>query len=148
MISVPVAKYTIDPPKCEITYSCKEVVRTDGKASAISCSDFKVETDGLGDTSFKITADSAKYTDLTWEPATYKVTIEGLSVLSNDKATTEFNLVLTDPCNPPETLDAPTLPNQSYQITATEVSYQAPSFVTDPTYCINKVTYTSSVTPL
>ena len=69
-------------------------------------------------------------------------------MLSGDKDTTEFNLVLTDPCNPPETLDAPALPNQSYQITAAEVSYQVPSFVTDPTYCINKVTYTSTVTPL
>lgn len=93
----------------------------------------------------RITADEDKYTGLVWEPAEYRVTVEGkaTAAAAERKGTQSFILTLTDPCNPPKSLTSPTIPDYEYTIVTEPVLYEAEDFVVDPPYC--RLTYTSTV---
>ena len=79
-------KFTIDPPRCKILYSCTGVVRVDGADSDIICEDLQVtglfvteqETTGT----LSLTATSDNYTDMDYAPGTYTVTITGTATKS------------------------------------------------------------------
>lgn len=144
-ISVPVSLYTIEPVQCAVSYSCQSVTRTDGQPSQVSCSDFIVdETAGVW--SFAITAHSDKYTNQVWDPAVYSITIAGTAVKSGETLTSSFQLELVDPCNPPVSVSAGTLEDQTYIITTPAASYTHEPFVADPAYC--PLNYEYSITNL
>lgn len=145
LISVPVSLYAIEPPQCAIVYSCAGVTRVDGQPSQISCADFVVD-ENAGVWDFSITANDSKYTGLVWDPAVYSVTILGTAVRSGETLTSNFQLELVDPCNPPNSITAPTLLDQNYIITTPAASYVHEAFSVDPAYC--PLEYANSVTLL
>lgn len=106
--------FNVTPSRCSYTYSCDSVVGV-GAASGLTCSDLDFSSVN-GEVSYTIT--STDYTDLSISPGTYTVTVLGTVDRSNPSVThTEtFTITLTDPCDPPVSITAPTLVDQSYTL--------------------------------
>lgn len=114
----------------------------------ITCTDFTFDglfdnsgTDGTG----SFTAPISKYTDGSYPPGDYEVTIRGTTVAATTPrtGTTTFILTLVDPCDPPTSLTAPVpgFEDQEYTLFDSQQSYQHPDFVIDPPECKYTVTY-------
>ena len=61
-----------------------------------------------------------------------KVSTGGTDVALNP--TFDITFTLTDPCDPPTTLDKPDIADQTYVITDT-LEYEHPEWTIDPSYC-------------
>ena len=48
---------------------------------------------------------------------------------------------LTDACNAPNTITAPSLDDQEYTITDNQIDYTHPDFIVDPSFCPVEYTY-------
>jgi hypothetical protein len=106
--------FTIVPDKCKLTYECVSVDRIDGDIAKdlIPCADFNFDglfdnspTDGEG----YFIAPISKYTDGSYPPGEYLVTISGTTIraLTPLTATATFKLTLIDPCDPPVSITGP-----------------------------------------
>ena len=143
-------RFTIDPPRCKIAYVCTSVVRSDGAASDIGCSDFtetglffdETKTEGT----LSLQATESDYKNLVYAPGVYIVTITGTASRSENAAkktrTTTFEVTLEDPCDAPASLIKPAFENQEYTITDDSFApYTHPEFTVSPAYCPIKYEY-------
>lgn len=77
-ISVDLVPFIIFPEQCVISYSCADVVREDGEASNVSCSDITLTADGKVTYSF----DSNDYINNNIKPGVYIIQIKGTATQS------------------------------------------------------------------
>ena len=140
------------PVRCKITYTCVSIDRVDNDFSKdkITCADDftfdgiydSIGTDGLG----SFTAPITKYTDQTYPPGDYIITIRGTTVKADTPLTdtTTFVLRLIDPCDPPTSITAPNPGFQDQDYILYDVpakTYTHPDFVIVPAACPFITTY-------
>ena len=147
-------RFDIDPPQCRVTYECTSVTYDDNQSSVIDCSDFTFDGDFNGDNtdgqlSITVTSDKFIDTNNSYPVGDYFILITGTAVDSQDQLPQEttVKLTLVNPCDPPNSLTAPTLMNRKYTISdANAPSYTTGDFVIEPAFCEYSVEY--SITDL
>lgn len=93
-----------------------DITRADGVTEALTCADL-TDLDDLSDNdSFKdtgklsLTIPSAAYLDGSVPPGEYTITIKGSPTEATVEKETTITLTLTDPCDPPVSVTAPSTP--------------------------------------
>ena len=147
--------FTVTPSRCEIQYSCDSVTKDGSATTELNCASLGLDgifnseaTDGKG----SITATQAAYLDGSLTPGVFTFNLVGTVVdatsgVTNESKPTTITVTLVDPCDPPNSVVAPTTPafaDQSYIITDASKDYTHPDFVVEPLYC--PVTYSYVVT--
>jgi len=123
------------PSRFPVTYACTSV-----SPAGIDCS--KLSFDPLTRTA-TITPTQATYENALHPPGTYTVTFTGTATDSSQTKTTTATLVLTDVCDPPTALNAPTLTDQTYIVTdVAHPTYTHQAFTATPSYCPFDLSYT------
>jgi hypothetical protein len=151
-IIVQLTEFTVQPSRCEVSYSCTSVSRKDGVpiTSTLGCSDITLDgdIDGIGnDGQLIITASEDDYTSGKIVPGTYVVEITGTSGSTDPKTEkTTIEVTFTDPCDPPVSINAPVFENQVYTLTDPNASPYTtqPEFIVEPGYCQYSITWTIS----
>ena len=134
------------PAQCKITYECTSVVRLgEDQDPLISCSDFDFDgvIDGTSDDGVLIfTPTVDDYTNGTYEPGEYEVTITGTPDKATDGRTdtVKITIILLDPCASP-TITVPELEDQVYRLTSDAKPYEHPLFTVEPSICKITLTY-------
>ena len=130
------------PSRCEVTYTCSGITRSDGTTSNIDCRD--ITYDGIIDGSYTdgqlvIIATGDDYESGKITPGTYEIVITGEVNGSTGPTsdTTTIEVTFTDPCDAPVSISDPILVNQKYILTDTNAApYTAmPIFTVVPSYC-------------
>jgi hypothetical protein len=113
-------KFTIVPNKCKVTYVCDSVSPT--TAGAPICDNFVYDFEYNGQaTDGKLTfvATPEDYKNNVYVPGTYVVTVKGTPAKQpgREPEYATFNIVLLDPCDPPQSLTPPEHVDMSYTLT-------------------------------
>jgi len=117
-VDVTLNPFEIFPALCEIAYTCVDITRADGVAESLTCADLTA-LDNLSDNDsfngsgeLSLTIPSAGYLDGSVPPGVYTITIKGspTEATSGVEKTTTITLTLTDPCDPPVSISAPSSP--------------------------------------
>ena len=136
------------PSFCVVNYRCDRVAFTNTQAvaetSSLGCGDFNFiaptnDTPG----SITMTASPASYQDGSKPPGTYKIWICAEVELASpaEEKCSEIDVVLEDPCDPPDSISKPPFTGQTYTISdANKADYTHPEFEVSPDIC--KVGYT------
>ena len=137
-------KFDIVPTRCKIVYSCTSV-----DPAGIDCSelgfDFTFDSDSSDGTG-SITPTQATYESGDHPPGVYSITITATAKSTTLTATTSLTLV--DVCDPPTSITAPALTDQSYTITDIAYpDYTHPSWTVVPNYCPVKYVYSTTNLP-
>ena len=142
--------FNLDPSDlCSATYSCTGITLGGVTATDISCSDltaagklFNPASQTEGGT-LTLNMSNADYLSGNYKPGTYTVTVQGTVVGSNSvTAEATYTFTLVDPCDPPTSITAATLTNQSYTITQNDhPGYTHPAFTISPAYCTFDYSY-------
>ena len=145
-----VTDFTIDPDLCEVRYSCDSIVREDGDTDHdMTCADFVFDgefnspsqpTDGM----LSITVDSPKYENDNFPPGTYLITIRGTAFRAIDlrSDTVVFKLILTDVCDPPNSITAKAIGDVVYTVTTDYADFTHAEWDISPSYCPFTYQYT------
>ena len=135
--------FTIDPTKCRIQYVCESVTSADpAQLTGIpECSDFTFDgmldgddTDGK----FTFTPTRDDYINGDYIPGTYTVTIKGTAIAADvlTEDTADFDIILTDPCDPPTITPPADLIDQVYTLTDnSKADYVTAAWTISPDYC-------------
>ena len=141
--------FTIDPPRCKVEYACTGVtgpLNTNGVVG-LSCSDLPFDgvfdgaddSNGNSDGEMTVVVSKDKYLNGTVPPGDYVVTIQGTATKSGQTQDTQVTIKVVDPCDPPTSLTANNMDNQSYVITDDRTApfntYTHPDFDISPDYC-------------
>ena len=91
---------------------------------------------------------TASYIDLSVAPTTFTITLTGTQDSSSNSGTTDFDLVLTDPCDAPSSVaitSGESLTDQDYiLLTNPGTTYVHPAFEADPSYCPVEYSYAAN----
>ena len=117
--------FEVTPSSCEVEYECVSI------SGSLSCVDFNADEELV------FTATGADYQNNNLVPGINTVTVSGTVKNSSPTVSKEFTFTieLIDPCDPPTSLTAATLVDQTYEIAATAEEYEHGAFVVDPDYC-------------
>jgi len=139
------SKFNIEPERCPVVYECVSVTPPD-----VPCSELNFDltydgdsTDGTG----RITPTQATYENKQHPPGVYTITIKATGEDSGKEVMGTTTLTLVDVCDPPKSLVAATLEDQSYTISdKNHPDYTHPEWTVAPAYC--PVSYEYDYTPL
>ena len=86
---------------------------------------------------FSFTPTAMDYTNAVYRPGSWTVTIKGEVVDSDPSLTksTTLTVELVDPCGPPDQINAVSIADQEYTITAPSVEFTHNQFIVVPSYC-------------
>ena len=134
--------FTIYPAGlCTATYSCTGISFNGSPATGISCSDLTangqlfVPGSATEGGTLTLNLDSTAYQTGSYLPGTYMVTIQGTIDGQSITAEGTYTFTLVDPCDPPVSVEAPTLATTEYTITEVGKELAAPGFTVTPSYC-------------
>ena len=120
----------------------------DSDANTVTCTDVIIDVVDPNNPTVTIDFAPEDYqNDAGKKPGTYCVTFTATNLVDETNLpaqsdTSQYCFELVDPCNPPDSVTAPTLVDQAYTISdPTATPYTHPAFVISPDYCEIRLNY-------